>query len=214
MVQSAVSRHSFTSRKRIRRSFGRIASITTMPNLIEVQNNSYEQFLQRFVPNEKRREQGLQTVFKSVFPIKDFAETSTLEFVKYEFDEPKYDVEECRSRGINYAAPLRVTLRLIVWIVDADTGAREIKDIKEQDVYMGDIPLMTDNGNFRHQRHRARNRLADAPLSRRVLRPRQGQIAQLRQNPVLSARDSVSRLLARFRIRRQGHRLCAHRSPP
>src|SRR3984885_5351788 len=148
MVQSAVSSHSFTSRKRIRRSFGRIASITSMPNLIEVQKNSYEQFLQRFVVNDKRREQGLQTVFKSVFPIKDFAETSTLEFVKYEFDEPKYDIEECRSRGINYAAPLRVTLRLIVWIVDADTGAREIKDIKEQDVYMGDIPLMTDNGTF------------------------------------------------------------------
>src|ERR1700712_2512283 len=148
MVQSAVSRHSFTSRKRIRRSFGRIASITTMPNLIEVQKNSYEQFLQRFVSNEKRTDSGLQTVFKSVFPIKDFAETATLEFVKYEFDEPKYDVEECRSRGINYAAPLRVTLRLIVWIVDADTAAREIKDIKEQDVYMGDIPLMTDNGTF------------------------------------------------------------------
>jgi DNA-directed RNA polymerase subunit beta len=148
MVQSAVSRHSFTSRKRIRRSFGRIASITTMPNLIEVQKNSYEQFLQRFVSNDKRTDQGLQTVFKGVFPIKDFAETATLEFVKYEFDEPKYDVEECRSRGINYAAPLRVTLRLIVWIVDADTGAREIKDIKEQDVYMGDIPLMTDNGTF------------------------------------------------------------------
>ena len=148
MVQSVASRHSFTSRKRIRRSFGRIASITTMPNLIEVQKNSYEQFLQRFVPNEKRSDQGLQTVFKSVFPIKDFAETATLEFVKYEFDEPKYDVEECRSRGINYAAPLRVTLRLIVWIVDADTSAREIKDIKEQDVYMGDIPLMTDNGTF------------------------------------------------------------------
>ena len=148
MVQSAVSRHSFTSRKRIRRSFGRIASITTMPNLIEVQKNSYEQFLQRFVSFDKRGNHGLQTVFKSVFPIKDFAETATLEFVKYEFDEPKYDVEECRSRGINYAAPLRVTLRLIVWIVDADTGAREIKDIKEQDVYMGDIPLMTDNGTF------------------------------------------------------------------
>jgi DNA-directed RNA polymerase subunit beta len=148
MVQSAVSRHSFTSRKRIRRSFGRIASITTMPNLIEVQKNSYEQFLQRFVAHDKRTDSGLQTVFKGVFPIKDFAETATLEFVKYEFDEPKYDVEECRSRGINYAAPLRVTLRLIVWIVDADTAAREIKDIKEQDVYMGDIPLMTDNGTF------------------------------------------------------------------
>ncbi len=148
MVQPAVSNRSFTSRKRIRRSFGRISSITTMPNLIEVQNNSYEQFLQRFIPHEKRREQGLHAVFKGVFPIKDFAETATLEYVKYEFDAPKYDVEECRSRGINFAAPLRVTLRLIVWIVDADTGAREIKDIKEQDVYMGDIPLMTENGTF------------------------------------------------------------------
>ena len=151
MVKTAAaisSSHSFTSRKRIRRSFGRIPSIATMPNLIEVQKNSYEQFLQRFVLDEKRKEQGLQTVFKGVFPIKDFAETATLEFVKYEFDQPKYDIEECRQRGINYAAPLRVTLRLVVWIVDSDTGAREIKDIKEQDVYMGDIPLMTDNGTF------------------------------------------------------------------
>ncbi|MEI6730036.1 MAG: DNA-directed RNA polymerase subunit beta, partial [Pseudomonadota bacterium] len=148
MVQTAVSRHSFTSRKRIRRSFGRIPSIATMPNLIEVQKNSYEQFLQRFIAADNRKDFGLQTVFKGVFPIKDFAETATLEFVKYEFDEPKYDIEECRQRGINYAAPLRVTLRLIVWIVDVDTGSREIKDIKEQDVYMGDIPLMTDNGTF------------------------------------------------------------------
>src|ERR1700727_90253 len=99
MVQSAVSCHSFTSRKRIRRSFGRIASITAMPNLIEVQKNSYEQFLQRFVPNDKRTDQGLQTVCKGGFPIKDVAETATLEFVKYEFDEPKYDIEECRQRG-------------------------------------------------------------------------------------------------------------------
>jgi DNA-directed RNA polymerase subunit beta len=91
---------------------------------------------------------GLQAVFKSVFPIKDFSDISTLEYVRYEFDRPKYDVDECRQRGINFAAPLRVTLRLIVWIVDADTGAREIKDIKEQDVYMGDIPLMTENGTF------------------------------------------------------------------
>ena len=148
MAQASTSRHSFTSRKRIRRSFGRIKSPTIMPNLIEVQKNSYEQFLQMHVPSDKRENRGLQGVLKSVFPIKDFAETSTLEFVKYEFDAPKYDVEECRQRGINFSAPLRVTLRLIVWIVDEDTGAREIKDIKEQDVYMGDIPLMTDNGTF------------------------------------------------------------------
>jgi DNA-directed RNA polymerase subunit beta len=147
MSQTA-SRLSFTARKRIRKSFGRIETITSMPNLIEVQKNSYDHFLQINILAENRTNTGLQSVFKSVFPIKDFAETSTLEFVKFNFDAPKYDVDECRSRGINFSAPLRVTLRLIVWIVDEDTGAREIKDIKEQDVYMGDIPLMTDNGTF------------------------------------------------------------------
>jgi DNA-directed RNA polymerase subunit beta len=144
----AASRLSFTAKKRIRKSFGRIETITSMPNLIEVQKNSYDQFLQIHIPSEKRTNTGLQSVFKSVFPIKDFSDTSTLEFVRFMFDAPKYDVDECRSRGINFSAPLRVTLRLIVWIVDEDTGAREIKDIKEQDVYMGDIPLMTDNGTF------------------------------------------------------------------
>ncbi len=145
---AAKSRLSFTSRKRIRNSFGRVRSIAMMPNLIEVQKNSYDLFLQADTGPEKRTNTGLQGVFKSVFPIKDFADTATIEFVKYHLDHPKYDVEECRSRGINFAAPLRVTLRLIVWIVDEDTGAREIKDIKEQDVYMGDIPLMTNNGTF------------------------------------------------------------------
>ena len=149
MAQSATTfTHSFTSRKRIRKNFGTMLSATSLPNLIEVQKNSYEQFLQMYVPIKDRKGTGLHAVFKSVFPIQDFAETSTLEYVRYEFDRPKYDVDECRQRGINYAAPLRVTLRLIVWVVDADTGAREIKDIKEQDVYMGDIPLMTENGTF------------------------------------------------------------------
>ena len=148
MAQAQHSRLSFTARKRIRKSFGRIETVVSMPNLIEVQKNSYDHFLQINIAAEKRTNTGLHSVFKSVFPIKDFAETATLEFVKFNFDQPKYDVDECRSRGINFSAPLRVTLRLIVWIVDEDTGAREIKDIKEQDVYMGDIPLMTDNGTF------------------------------------------------------------------
>lgn len=148
MVQAFSSRLNFTSRKRIRKSFGQIQSATMLPNLIEVQKNSYDQFLQMHTSADKRENRGLQAVFKSVFPIKDYSDTSTLEFVKYEFDAPKYDVEECRQRGINFSAPLRATLRLIVWDVDEDTGAREIKDIKEQDVYMGDIPLMTDNGTF------------------------------------------------------------------
>src|SRR5580658_10310876 len=139
---------SFTGRKRIRKSFGRIPEVAPMPNLIEVQKSSYDHFLQRGVTAANRTSVGLQEVFKSVFPIKDFSEHGTLEFVKYELETPKYDVEECQQRGITFAAPLKVTLRLVVWDVDEETGARSIRDIKEQDVYMGDMPLMTANGTF------------------------------------------------------------------
>ncbi|MBC7136233.1 DNA-directed RNA polymerase subunit beta [Oceanibaculum nanhaiense] len=139
---------SFTGRKRIRKSFGRIPEVAPMPNLIEVQKASYDAFLQMDAKPETRPTAGLQEVFKSVFPIKDFSERSMLEFVKYEFEEPKYDTEECQQRGITYAAPLKVTLRLVVWDIDEDTGAKSIRDIKEQDVYMGDMPLMTANGTF------------------------------------------------------------------
>ncbi|MBW7837875.1 MAG: DNA-directed RNA polymerase subunit beta [Sphingomonadales bacterium] len=139
---------SFTGRKRIRKTFGHISEVVEMPNLIEVQKSSYDQFLQADIPPEKRTHEGLQVVFKSVFPIGDFANTSSLEFVRYELEAPKYDVDECQQRDMTYAAPLRVTLRLIVFDVDEDTGARSVRDIKEQDVYMGDMPLMTDNGTF------------------------------------------------------------------
>ncbi|MGN0903885.1 MAG: DNA-directed RNA polymerase subunit beta [Alphaproteobacteria bacterium] len=139
---------SFTGRKRVRKNFGRIPTVAPMPNLIEVQKSSYSQFLQVGVPAAKRTDTGLQEVLKSVFPIKDFSGRGELEFVKYELDEPKYDVDECIQRGMTYSAPLRVTLRLVVWDVDEDTGARSIRDIKEQDVYMGDMPLMTENGTF------------------------------------------------------------------
>ncbi len=138
----------FTGRKRVRKNFGRIRTVAPMPNLIEVQKSSYDHFLQMDVPPEQRANVGLQEVFKSVFPIKDFSERGTLEFVKYELEQPKYDVEECQQRGMTFAAPLKVTLRLVVWDVDEDTGARSIRDIKEQDVYMGDMPLMTSNGTF------------------------------------------------------------------
>jgi DNA-directed RNA polymerase subunit beta len=144
---NAITR-SFTGRKRIRRNFGRIPEITPMPNLIDVQRASYEGFLQMNVQPDSRLHAGLQEVFKSVFPIDDFAGRGRLEFVYYELEEPKYDVEECIQRGMTYAAPLKVILRLIVWDVDEDTGARSIRDIKEQPVYMGDMPLMTDNGTF------------------------------------------------------------------
>ena len=138
----------FTGRKRVRKFFGTIQEVAEMPNLIEVQKASYDQFLLVKEPMGGRPDEGLQAVFKSVFPISDFSNSSQLEFVKYEFEPPKYDVDECRQRGMTYAAPLKVTLRLIVFDIDEETGARSVKDIKEQDVYMGDIPLMTNNGTF------------------------------------------------------------------
>src|SRR4029450_6284929 len=138
----------FTGRKRVRKFFGKIQEVAEMPNLIEVQKASYDQFLLVQEPVGGRPDEGLQAVFKSVFPISDFSNTSMLEFVKYEFEAPKYDVDECRQRGMTYAAPLKVTLRLIVFDIDEETGAKSVKDIKEQDVYMGDIPLMTNNGTF------------------------------------------------------------------
>ncbi len=138
----------FTGRKRVRKFFGSIKEVAEMPNLIEVQKASYDQFLMVKEPAGGRPDEGLQAVFRSVFPIADFSNSSMLEFVKYEFEPPKYDVDECRQRGMTYAAPLKVTLRLIVFDIDEETGARSVKDIKEQDVYMGDIPLMTMNGTF------------------------------------------------------------------
>jgi DNA-directed RNA polymerase subunit beta len=135
-----------TAKKRIRKVFGNIHEVVQMPNLIEVQRESYEQFL-RSDPSIGYVS-GLEKTLRSVFPIRDFAGTAELDFVHYELEPPKYDTEECRQRGITYAAPMRVTLRLIVFEVDADTESRSVLDIKEQDVYMGDMPLMTGNGTF------------------------------------------------------------------
>jgi len=139
---------SFTSRKRVRKDFGSISEVTQMPNLIEVQRRSYDKFFRAGCNEEERLASGLERVLKSVFPIQDFANTASLEYVKYELEPPKFDVEECQQRNITYAAPLRATLRLIVFEVDPETEARSVLDIKEQDVYMGDLPLMTDNGTF------------------------------------------------------------------
>ncbi len=136
----------FRATRRIRKIFGNIAEAVQMPNLIEVQRESYEQFL-RSRPADNYVS-GLEKTLRSVFPIRDFAGTAELDFVQYELEDPKYDKEECRQRGMTYAAPMRVTLRLIVFEVDADTGTRSVIDIKEQDVYMGDMPLMTENGTF------------------------------------------------------------------
>ncbi|HEY0145151.1 MAG TPA: DNA-directed RNA polymerase subunit beta, partial [Methylovirgula sp.] len=138
----------FSGRKRVRKFFGHIREVAEMPNLIEVQKASYDQFLLVNEPEGGRPNEGLESVFRSVFPISDFAGVSQLEFLKYVFEPPKYDVDECRQRGMTFASPLKVTLRLIVFDVDPETGAKSVKDIKEQDVYMGDMPFMTSNGTF------------------------------------------------------------------
>jgi len=133
---------------RFRRSFGRIRKIIDLPYLIEIQKNSYDLFLQKGALPTERQNMGLQEVFKSVFPIKDFNETASLEFVSFSLGEPKYDVEECHQRGMTFAAPLKVTVQLVLWDVDQQTGSRSIKNVKEQEVYFGEIPLMTVNGTF------------------------------------------------------------------
>jgi DNA-directed RNA polymerase subunit beta len=139
----------FNGRRRFRKQFGHIPEVAEMPNLIEVQKSSYDDFLMvKEPPGGRPDDQGLQAVFKSVFPISDFSGRATLEFVRYDFESPKYDVDECMQRDMTYSAPLKVKLRLIVFDINEETGSRSIKDVKEQDVYMGDMPLMTANGTF------------------------------------------------------------------
>src|SRR5216110_3054040 len=133
---------------RARRTFAKITKIIDIPNLIDIQKRSYDKFLQIDIPHEKREDIGMQGVFKSVFPIKDFSETSSLEFVSYNLEKPKYDVDECRARGMTFAAPIKVVIRLVVWDVNEETGVQSIRDVKEQEVYFGEIPLMTDSGTF------------------------------------------------------------------
>ena len=133
---------------RPRKSFAKIPPAVEIPYLIEVQRNSYEQFLQMASDPDKRKNVGLEAVFRSVFPIQDFNETASVEFVSYAFEEPKYTVDECRQRGMSFAAPLKVVIRLVVWDKHTDSGVKTIKDVKEQEVYFGEIPLMTDSGTF------------------------------------------------------------------
>jgi DNA-directed RNA polymerase subunit beta len=139
---------SIINRRRLRKDYGKIKEILETSNLIEIQLHSYEQFLQKDVPAEERQDIGLQGVFRQVFPIKDFYETVELRFVKYRLGRPKYDVQECLLKGITYAAPLRVTIQLIIYDVQEGVKTGQIKAIKEQEVYFGEVPLMTDNGTF------------------------------------------------------------------
>ncbi len=139
---------SLANEYRVRKSFGKIKQIVQIPDLIEMQRQSYERFLQRESDADERVDKGLQRVFKSVFPIRDFSGTASLEFVRYTIGGVKYDVEECLQRGMTYEAPLKITVRLVVYDVDKDSGAKSIRDIKEQEIYFGTIPLMTENGTF------------------------------------------------------------------
>ena len=143
----AVNANSFSENVlRVRKSFLKIPSILDIPDLIEIQKHTFERFLQARVEPEKRENSGLQAVFQSVFPIKDFNDSASLEFVGYTLEEPKYDVQECLQRGMTYAAPFKVTIRLVAW--DDTEGSQAIRDVKEQEVYFGEIPIMTENGTF------------------------------------------------------------------
>jgi DNA-directed RNA polymerase subunit beta len=140
--------YSIANNPLLRKNFAKIKKIIDIPNLIDIQKNSYKRFLQLELPAEARKNSGLESVFRSVFPIKDFSEVSSLEYVSYSLGTPKYDVEECHQRGMTFAAPMKVKVRLVVWDVNKETDLRSIKDIKEQEVYFGEIPLMTENGTF------------------------------------------------------------------
>jgi len=138
----------YTNIKKIRKSFGKIPEIASLPNLVEVQKRSFDNFLQLNIDPDKREDFGLHAVFKSIFPINDYTERATVDYVNYNLGVPKYDVEECDQRGMTFGAPLMVNFRLIVWDIDEEAGTKSVRDIKEQEVYMGDIPLMTKNATF------------------------------------------------------------------
>ena len=137
-----------TNRHRIRHSFGHIQAPLVVPHLLKIQLDSYERFLQREVPPDQRKNEGLEAVFRSVFPISDFSGSSTLEYVHYRLGDPKYSVEDCRIRGVTFACPVRAALRLIIWEKDDTSDVKHIRDIKEQDIYLGELPLMTPTGSF------------------------------------------------------------------
>ncbi len=134
--------------KKIRKSFGKIPLVTSLPNLVEVQKRSFDNFLQLKTDPDKRENTGLHSIFKSVFPIHDYTERASVDYVSYNLGVPKYDVEECAQRGLTYGTPLLVNFRLIIWDIDEIAGTKSVRDIKEQEVYMGDIPLMTKNATF------------------------------------------------------------------
>src|ERR1700758_4272093 len=140
--------YSFTEKKRIRKNFGKRPSILGTPYLLAIQLDSYRRFLQADTAETKRDEIGLHAAFDSVFPISSYSGNATLEYVNYRLGEPVFDVKECQLRGLTYAAPLRVKVRLIVYDKEAAGAKKAVKDVREQEVYLGELPLMTDNGTF------------------------------------------------------------------
>ncbi|MCK5914283.1 MAG: DNA-directed RNA polymerase subunit beta, partial [Desulfuromusa sp.] len=140
--------YSFANNPLLRKHFAKVTNIIDIPNLIDIQKTSYKRFLQAELPSQDRKQSGLEAVFRSVFPIQDFSDTCSMEYVSYSLGAPKYDVEECHQRGMTFAAPIKVKVRLVTWDVDKEAGTRSIRDIKEQEVYFGEIPLMTENGTF------------------------------------------------------------------
>ena len=135
-------------RDRIRHSCGYIQAPLVVPHLLKIQLDSYERFLQREVPPDQLKNEGLDAVFRSVFPISDFSGSSTLEYVHYRLGDPIYSVEDCRIRGVTFACPVRAALRLIIWEKDDTSDVKHIRDIKEQDIYLGELPLMNPTGSF------------------------------------------------------------------
>lgn len=140
--------YSIANNRLLRKQYTESKPIIDIPNLIDIQKNSYERFLQADVPTEARKNMGLEGVFKSVFPIRDFSESCSLEYVSYELGTPKYDVDECNQRGMTYASPVKVQVRLLTWDTDKETGNQNIREIRQQEVYFGEMPLMTENGTF------------------------------------------------------------------
>ena len=139
---------SLTERKRIRKDFGKRPSVLEVPYLLQTQVASYRGFLQEGIAADQRNEAGLHAAFKSVFPIESYSGDAALDYVTYRLGKPLFDVKECKLRGMTYAAALRVKLRLVIYDKDAPGKEKVVKDIKEQEVYMGEIPLMTDTGTF------------------------------------------------------------------
>ena len=139
---------SFTEKKNIRKSFGKLKESLSIPNLIEVQKNSYKELTENNLNIESHLVKGFDRVFKSIFPIEDMNDKASLEYVSYRLEKPKFDVDECITRGLTYSAALKCTLRLVVYDINQEDNTKDILSAKEQEVYMGEVPMMTNSGNF------------------------------------------------------------------